>query len=136
VTACFHKSPDEAVLAPLVAEFTRQSVDPTTGPEYVVFADQLTAKVFESLSRDPHYRIVPAGQRVACPASGPPCPRRYQLSARVNSIVGDTAVATTQRFEADSGGHGIAYEEQILLVRRNGKWKIEKILGYSAIVPG
>jgi hypothetical protein len=49
---CFHRSPDAAVLAPLVALFKEQPFDQSNQPEYLVFADELTASVFKSLRRD------------------------------------------------------------------------------------
>ncbi len=132
LTGCFHNSPEEEVLAPVVAEFTQAAVDQSKQPEYIVFADDFTAKIFESLRRDPRYRILSTGKPIVCPSGGTPCPQPYELSARVNSIEGDSAFATIQRIDASGGGHPIAYGEQILLVRRNGRWKVEKVLGYSA----
>jgi len=59
LTGCLHRLPAAAVLAPLVPYLTQEPSDQSHGPEYVVFADQLTATVFESLKRDAHYRIIP-----------------------------------------------------------------------------
>jgi len=84
LTGCLHRSPDAAVLVPLVAYLTQeplsgfqdcnvagfctdvrpsmpQHADQSNQPEYIVFADQLTATVFESLKRNAHYRITPMG---------------------------------------------------------------------------
>jgi hypothetical protein len=134
LASCFHSSPDAAVLAPVVAQFTQEPVDQAKQPEYLVFGDELTARVFKGLRRDPRYRVVPSGKPFVCPADGSPCPKPYQLSARVNSIVGDTAIATIERAHAD-GGQRIIYAEHILLVRRNGRWTVEKVLARSATVP-
>ena len=67
LTGCLHRSPDAAVLAPIVPYLTQEPSDQSNGPEYVMFADQLTATVFESLKRNAHYRIGPMGTRLVCP---------------------------------------------------------------------
>ena len=134
LASCFHHSPDEAVLAPLVAELGQAPFDKSNQPEYLVFADELTANVFKSLRRDPRYRIVPTGKPFVCPSDVTPCPQPYELRARVDAITGETAIATIQRIYRGSGGHPIAYGEQMLLVRQNGKWKVVRVLGYSATV--
>jgi hypothetical protein len=133
LTSCFHHSPDEAVLAPLSDEVGQARVDQGNQPEYLTFADELTARVFKNLRRDPHYRILPTGKPFVCPSDGTPCPHPYELRARVDAIMGDSAIATIQRIYPGGGGRGIAYSEQILLVHRNGKWKVETVLGYSAM---
>jgi hypothetical protein len=133
LAGCFHSSPDAAVLAPVVVQFTQEPVDQAKQPEYLVFGDELTASVFKGLRRDPRYRVVPSGKPFVCPSDGTPCPKPYELTARVHSIVGDTAIATIERAHGD--GQHIIDSEQILLVRRNGRWKIEKILGHTSTVP-
>jgi hypothetical protein len=162
LTGCLHRSPDAAVLAPLVAYLTQEPLsvfqdcnvagyctdvlplmphhtDQSNQPEYIVFADQLTATVFESLKRDAHYRITPMGTRLACP-SGPHC---YSLGARVIKLMGDSAIATIvrtyRRFnwgptEVVIGGI-IVYEDNFLLLRRGGKWRVEKRLNGRVSVP-
>jgi hypothetical protein len=135
-TGCIHRSSEETVLAPIVAHFTQHPVSQSKQREYVIFADELTARVFESLRRDPRYRIVPTGKAFVCPPTESPCPPPYELSARVDTIMGDTAIASLVRTEASrSGSHATQYGEQILLLRRNGRWEVEKSLGYSAVIP-
>ena len=133
LAGCVHRSPDEAVLTPLVAQFTQEPVDQSKQPEYLTFGDDLTASVFKSLRQNPRYRVLPSGKPFVCPSGAATCPKPYQLTARVHSIVGDTAIATIEHAHAD--GQHIIDSEQILLVRRNGRWKIEKILGYTSTVP-
>jgi hypothetical protein len=72
LTACFHSSPDVAVLAPLVAQLREEPFDQSNQPEYLVFADELTATVFQSLRRDPRYRIVARGKLFVCPSDTAP----------------------------------------------------------------
>ena len=134
LTGCFHSSPDAAVLAPLVALLTQEPFDQSNQPEYLVFADELTATVFQSLKRDARYRIIPTGKPFVCPSEGPQCPRLSELRVRVNEFMGDSAIATMDR-TYNGGGGLIRTGENILLVRRNGKWKIERVLsGFSAVL--
>src|ERR1700730_3266340 len=126
LTGCFHSSPDAAVLAPLVALFKQQPFDQGNQPEYLVFADELTASVFKSLRRDSRYRILPTGNPFVCPSDGTQCPQPHELSVQVREMMGDSAVATMDR--TYSSGRGlIRTGENILLVRRNGKWKVERV---------
>jgi hypothetical protein len=134
LASCFHSSPDTAVLAPLVALFTQEPFDQSHQPEYLAFADELTASVFKSLRRDTRYKIVPIGKPFVCPSDIAQC-RRSELSVRVNRLMGDSAIATMQRIYPGGGRQAIAYGEHILLVRRNGKWRIERVLrGFSEIL--
>jgi hypothetical protein len=135
LTGCIHRSPDAAVLAPLVAYLTKDSVDQSPRPVYLVFADELTARVFKSLRQDSRYRILPAGKPVVCPSDGGECPHPYVLSVRVYKMMGDSAIATLQRsYSVNGGQQTITYSETILLVRRDRKWRIGKRLSGAAIL--
>lgn len=165
LTGCLHRSPDAAVLAPLVpylaqeplsifqdcntagyctdVALTPQLTDQSNQPEYIVFADQLTATVFESLKRDAHYEITPLGTRLVCPSIPAPRPHCYSLAARVIKLMGDSAIATMERtYPRFNGGPEqvvlggtIVYSDNFLLVRRSGKWRVEKRLDGSVTVP-
>jgi|GEM_PF-4205385 hypothetical protein len=166
LTGCLHRSPDAAVLAPLVAYLTQeplstfqncnvagdctdvpplmpQHADQSNQPEYIVFADQLTATVFESLKRNANYRITPMGTRLVCPSNPAPGPHCYLLGARVIKLMGDSAIATIERTyrRFNSGpdevvlGGTIVYSDNFLLVRRSGKWRVEKRLDGSVTIP-
>ena len=134
LVSCFHHSPDEAVLAPLVAELGQAPFDKSNQPEYLVFADELTANVFKSLRRDPRYRILPAGKPFVCPSDVTPCPRPHELAAHITWSMGDSAIASIDRtyYKGTQPSWPVRDSEQILLVRRDGKWKIEKVLAYSS----
>jgi hypothetical protein len=138
LASCFHSSPDAAVLAPLVAQFTQEPFDQTNQPEYLVFADEITARVFKSLRRDPRYRILPTGKPFVCPSDVTPCPRPHELAAHVIWLRGDSAIASIDRtyYKGTQPSWLVRDSEQILLVRRGGKWKIEKVLGYNNGVLG
>jgi hypothetical protein len=162
LTGCLHRSPDAAVLAPLVPYLTQafqdcnvagfctdvrplmpQHADQSNQLEYIVFADQLTATVFESLKRNAHYRITPMGTPLVCPSNPAPGPHCYSLGARVIKLMGDSAIATVERTyrrfdsrpeEVVLGGT-IVYSDNFLLVRRSGKWRVEKRLDGSVSIP-
>jgi hypothetical protein len=133
LAGCFHHSPDEAVLAPIVAQFTQEPFDQSNQPEYLIFADELTAKVFKHLRQDPHYRIVPAEKTFICPPDATPCPHPHVLAAHIVWLAGDSAIAVIRRdySRGPAPERPVRATEQILLVRRNGRWKIEKVLGYT-----
>jgi len=133
LTGCVHRSPDAAVLAPLVAYLIQEPVDQSKQPEYLVFGDELTASVLKSLRHDSRYRVLPTGKPFVCPSDRLECPRPYQLSVGVNQRMGDSAIATIRRIVFNDGGHAVAFSEEFLLVRQGGKWRIEKILFGQAI---
>jgi hypothetical protein len=138
LAGCFHHSPDEAVLAPLVAQLTQEPFDQSKQPEYLIFADELTAKVFKSLNRDPRYRILPTGKPFVCPRDVTPCPQPHELGVRVRTTMGDSAIATIERtyYQGPQPARPVRASEQILLVRRSGRWKIERVIGYGLSVLG
>jgi hypothetical protein len=131
LTGCVHRSPDAAVLAPLVAYLIQEPVDQNKQPEYLVFGDELTASLLKSLRQNSHYRILPAGKPFVCPSDRAECPHPYELSLRVNQRMGDRAIATIRRIVSDGGGHTVALSEEFLLVRQYGKWRIEGVLSRS-----
>jgi hypothetical protein len=134
LTGCIHRSPDAAVLAPLVAYLTKDTVDQSHQPVYLVFADELTANVFKSLRQDSRYKILPAGKPFVCPSDGAQCPP-YRLRVRVYQMMGDSAIATLERsYSVNGGQQGITYSETILLVRRDRKWRIGKRLSGAAVL--
>jgi hypothetical protein len=142
LTGCLHRSPDAAVLGPLVPYLTQEPSNQSNGPEYVMFADQLTATVFESLKRNAHYRIIPMGTRLVCPSNPSPGPHCYDLRARVIKLLGDSAIATIERTYFTSGprqagwGGTIRYSGDFLLLRRSGKWRVEKRISGSVMIAG
>ena len=80
-----------------------------------------------------HYRINSDVTRLACPGQIGEVPQGYLLRARVNQVMGDSAIVTTERMCGASGG-AITIGERYLLVRRSGKWKVETIIsGFSTI---
>lgn len=134
LTGCLHRSPDAAVLAPLVGYLTQDTIGQSRQPVYLIFADELTANVFKILRQDSRYRILPRGNPFVCPSDGAQC-SPYVLSVRINEMMGDSAIATLQRsYSVNGGQQGITYSETILLVRRDRKWRIGKRLSGAAVL--
>jgi len=133
LTGCVHRSPDAAVLAPVVAYLIQQPVDQSHQPEYLVFGDDLTASLLESLRHDSRYRVLPTGKPFVCPSDGAECHRPYELSVGVSQRMRYSAIATIRRIVFNDGGRAVAFSEDFLLVHQDRKWRIEKVLSGSAI---
>ena len=134
LAGCIHNSPpDAADLAPLAAYISHEASDQNNEPLVLTFADQFTATVFRSLGRDARYRIDPHPTRLVCPLHATEVPRGYLLRARLDQVMGDSAIVTTERMCGASGGT-ITIGERYLLVRRTGKWRVETIIsGFSTV---
>ena len=133
LAGCRHSSPDVAVLAPLATHLAPEASDQSKEPENLVFADELTATAFVSLRWDARYRILPNSARLVCPSRGAEGLQGYALRARVNQTMGDTAIATVERICSREGGL-LSTGENYLLVRRSGRWRMEKIInGFSTV---
>ena len=133
LAGCHHAAPDAVVLAPL-ASLTPGRFDQGNRPEHVVFRDQLTATVFKNLKRDSRYRIVSKDARLVCPSKAAEGIQGYMLQVRIENLMGDSAVATMERTCTGSGGTLIT-GERILLVRRTGKWNLDKFIDAFTMVP-
>jgi hypothetical protein len=150
--ACLHSSRDAAVLAPLGSLLEGGFSDEGDQPIYVVFGDSLTASVFRNLGRSGRYRIAPKEARLFCPSRDSKAMQGYQLTVRVDKIMGDSALATIQMIcvmqtydtaqvlgngSRFSGfGQAISTGEHILLIRVSGRWKIESVISGFTLVPG
>jgi hypothetical protein len=132
LAGCLHKSTDAAVLAPL-AQLRPGGSDNANQPQCIIFGDELTANVFRHLKRDSRYRIVSGDTRLGCASREGGGIQVYQLRVRVDKLMSDSALATMERTSAGSPGT-IVTGEHILLVRRAGKWTIDRIIdGFSMI---
>ena len=132
LAGCFHESTDAAVLAPL-GQLRPEGSDYANQPQCIVFGDELTANVFRHLRRDSRYRIVSGDTRLGCASREGEEIQVYQLRVKVDKLMGDSALATMERTSAGSPGT-IVRGEHILLVRRSGKWTIDRIIdGFATI---
>jgi hypothetical protein len=134
LAGCIHNSPpDAADLAPLTAYMTDGASNQSNQPLVLRFADQFTASIFRSLRRDTRYRIDPDVTRLVCPGKAAEVPQGYLLRVRVNQVMGDSAIVTTERMCGANGGM-ITTGERFLLVRRGRKWRVETIIsGFTTI---
>lgn len=132
LTGCIH-TPDAADLAPLAAYMTDVASDQRNQPLVLIFADQFTATVFRSLRRDARYRIDPDVTRLVCPSKEAEVSQGYLLRARVNKVMGDSAIVTTERMCGVPGG-AITFGMNYLLVRQSGKWRVKTIIsGFTTL---
>ena len=118
----------------------------TSRPQYLTFRDKLTATVFSSLRQDPRYKIVPNGTPFVCPSKTAVGAQGYLLSARVIKMKGDSAIASITRICSTAAqtttpthsffwGQSQMWTEDFLLMRRAGKWQVDKPLGGSFMIP-
>jgi hypothetical protein len=134
LAGCIHNlPPDAADLAPLAAYITHESYDQSNQPLVLSFYDEFTSTVFRSLRRDARYKFDTAVTRLVCPSKAAEVPQGYLLRARVNKVMGDSAIATTERMCGAAGG-SITFGENYLLVRRRGIWRIQTIIsGFTTV---
>jgi hypothetical protein len=136
LVGCLRSSRDAAVLAPLGSQLENGFFDPGTQPLYLLFADPLTAGVFKNLKPGGRYRIAPKDARLVCPSSAAGGMQGYLLRVRVDKLWGDSALATNERMCGVSGqGQIISTGEHILLVRVQGKWKVDQVISGFTLVP-
>ena len=132
--SCLHGSREAAVLAPLASQLAHGFSDGEAQPVYLIFADRLTATVFESLKRGGRYRIAPAGAPLVCPSTAAQGMQGYQLRVRVDTRMHDSAVVTMER-SCRVSSQTISTGENILLVRVSGKWRIDKVISGFTVIP-
>jgi hypothetical protein len=135
LTACRHRSPDLAVLAPLAAEVANGFSDQAQQPQYLIFADPLTASVLKNVERNSRYRIAPDGTPLLCPENRAEGAHGYEIHLTVDTLMGDRAITSIQGICI--GRHQtLSTSETILVVRKSRKWAIDKVLSFSTGVLG
>ena len=131
---CLQRSSDANLLRPLASAYSNGFSDEPIQPQYLVFADPITASVLKNLARNRSYQIAPAGTGLLCPSNPAPGRHGYLLRLRVDAVMGDSAiVAAEQRCAAIHGviSTGVHY----LLRKRLGKWAIDRPLdGWSTVL--
>ncbi|MEO8580307.1 MAG: hypothetical protein ABI469_08660, partial [Gemmatimonadales bacterium] len=79
------------------------------------------------------YRIANSATPLVCPSITAPGVHGYVLTATVQPLGGDSAIATVRRTCLDPE-RVVITGENILLARKDGKWQIERILnGFNFI---
>ena len=142
--SCLHHSPRQSVMEALSVENGEWLFAGKPAPEYLGFENDASARVFSGLRHTGVYRIAPKGQPLSCPGEPGVGNHGYVLGARVNRIMGDTALATIIRTcafvvpECPSGavcgrmgGGAIRYTVEYLLGRNGGRWRVIKPIGAS-----
>jgi hypothetical protein len=127
LVACHHRPPEADVLAPIGLEFARGTYDEGNQPLYLLVGDPLTTSVLRDVAWSGRYRIAPKGAPLFCPSTPAQGLPGYQLSLTLDTLMGDSAVASVRRF-CSKGDRVISTGEHILLVRRGGKWEIGRVI--------
>lgn len=141
VPACIHRAPEDRILSAFSG--TPSWAFPSDmSPEFVAFRDERSARVFKDLTRDGKYRLSPKHEMLLCPGVAAAGNHGYVLGARVDKVMGGTAVATVsqacRRFVPDcaagqscvSIGDVIEFDSQYLLQKTNSGWRVVKPLGH------
>jgi len=143
VAGCFHRSPELAVLAPF-GEGNPPFSDDSGHAVYVRFRDSLTAKVFKRYVQTGVAKLAPAGSTLYCSEVQGDVTHGYVIGVRADSVWGDSAFASLgrscRRMPPTPPGEMIigafrSEETLYLMVRKNGKWQVGKVLGGSIGIP-
>jgi hypothetical protein len=144
LSACVHRSPNERVLAAFSGDKSGPLFLGEPAPEYLGYADPVSARVLGAAFRDGEYRTPPPGQPLYCPGAAVSGNKGYVLSVHVNQAMGDTAFATLTEDCAQSGtcpsGQSCAsvgtvrHMTNYLLVRTNRQWRIVKPVSSTVVI--
>ena len=148
VVGCFHY-PDEAMLLALSSQ-PDDSLFENPQPKYLGFADQRSAFVLAPLIKSGRYQAAPEETSLLCPGVAANGMHGYMLSVGVDTVMGDSAVATLvhtctrdpQRCPDGSascfstGSGTVVTMTRYLLRREDGRWKIVKPLSGSVGIAG
>lgn len=133
---CLHRPREAALLTPLASVYANGFPDDSIQPQYLLFADPLTASILRNLVRSGSYQLAPAGSGLFCPGNPAPGKHGYQLRLRVVTVMGDSAIVSTEEICAAGPYQTISKGVLYLLRKRNGKWTIEKPLSGSYTILG
>jgi hypothetical protein len=168
LAGCVHRSPEERILAAFsgaggewpfaeqhvyqdcnVAGFCTDVQSRTEKPpEYVRFRDDLSAQVFRNITRSGKIRLAGADQGLFCPGLPVKGSHGYVLGAKVDTVMGDSAVATVTKMCTNSPpaecprgqlcpswGNVIEYGTTYLLALTNRNWHVIKVISAAAAIP-
>ena len=144
LAGCLRRSPEERILAVFSDIDAAKMFAGQAAPDYVGFADATSERVLGNVMRDGRYRIAPSHQPLYCPGVPAEGNHGYLLGARVPTMMGDTAFATiTLECAANSpcpngqlcaSGGALEHQTNYLIIRTNGKWKLERALGGADVI--
>ena len=145
VAGCLHRSPEERILTAFSNDGSEPFFFPEGQPQYLLFADERTARVLWRIKRDGHYAMAPEHSKLFCPKAKVAGLHGYLISASVDTVMGDSAIASLNLDCAQApppcpdakqscviwSAGMIRMSTNYLLVRRAGKWKVEKPISGS-----
>jgi hypothetical protein len=144
---CAHRSPEELILRAFSDQTGDQLFDQNAQPQYLRFADEHAAFLFKNLMRSGRYRLASENSSLLCPETPGEGMHGYLLDARVDTVMGDSAIGrliedcirdprACPQGQACLGHTGVVrMETSYLLVRTKGKWKVQKPLSGSYLIP-
>ena len=119
---CQHRSSEANLLRPLASVYSTGFPDDSIQPQYLAFADPLTASILKNLVRNGPYRIAPPGP-LFCPSNPAAGNHGYQLRLLVRNVMGDSAIVAAEQMCAT--GYGIISTGVNYLVhKKRRKWEI------------
>jgi hypothetical protein len=122
---CQHRSSEANLLRPLASAYSNGFPDDSVQPQYLAFADPLTASILKHLVRNGLYRMAPPGAPLFCPSNPAPGNHGYLLRLSVRNVMGDSAIVAAEQMCATT--YGIISTGVNYLVRKKaGKWEIDK----------
>ena len=135
VISCLHQSSEANLLRPLASVYANGFPDDSVQPQYLAFADPLTASILKNLVRNGQYQIAPKGAPLFCPSIRAPGNHGYMLGLRVLQVMGDSALVEAEQMCAMMYGV-VSTSVNYLLRKKAGKWKIDRPISGGTTVSG
>jgi hypothetical protein len=122
---CLHRSSEANLLRPLASVYSNGFPDDSVQPQYLRFADPLTASILKNLVRNGRYRLASPEAPLFCPSNPTPGNHGYLLRLLVRNVMGDSAIVAVEQMCATT--YGIISTGVNYLVRKKGrKWELDK----------
>ena len=133
---CLHRSSEANLLRPLASVYSNGFPDDSVQPQYLAFADPLTASILKNLVRNGRYQIAPKGAPLFCPSEPASGNHGYLLRLIVRNMMGDSAIVAAEQMCAMTYGT-ISTGVNYLLRKKAGKWKLDRpISGWTSPLLG
>ena len=132
---CLHRSSEANLLRPLASVYSNGFPDDSVQPQYLAFADPLTASILKNLVRTGRYRLAPPGAALFCPSIRAPGNHGYMLGLRVREVMGDSALVAAEQMCATTYGI-ISTSVNYLLRKKAGRWKIDRPISGGTTISG
>jgi hypothetical protein len=131
---CLHRSSEASLLRPLASVYSNGFPYDSVQPQYLAFADPLTASILKNLVRNGRYQIAPKGAPVFCPADPARGNHGYMLALRVRQVMGDSALVAAEQMCATNYGI-ISTSVNYLLRKRGRRWEVVQPISGGTTVP-